>query len=284
MKPLLLSCLPMIYFRPMVLERTMTLFDWLDVAATLGVSGTEIHNRTLPGYEPQEVDRVREEIEARRLRVSQVTTAPDFTHPDPDYREAQLKQVRADIDVAAALGATCVRLTAGQAHPGVRREDGIRWVMDSFERLLRYAEGKGVYLAYENHYKDYFWQYPDFSQRAEVFLEIVRRMRGSGLRVNFDTSNQVMVGEDPMAVLLEVRDLVVHVHCSDRVRPGEYQHAPAGEGVVDFPRIFAALHDAGYQGWLSVEYNGTEGLDGLRRGIDYVRRTWKEVAERGISS
>lgn len=271
----------MIFFKPMVLERKMTLFDWLDVASTLPITGTEVHNQTLPGYSPQDIDQVRKALEARKLRVSQLTTAPDFTHPDPDFRAEQLKRAKADIDVASALGATCVRLTAGQAYPGVSREDGVRWVVQSFERLLQYAEGKGVYLAYENHYKDYFWQYPDFSQRAEVFLDIVRRMRGSGLRVNFDTSNQVMIGEDPMVVLREVKDLVVHVHCSDRVRPGQYLHAVAGEGVVDFPKIFEILHEAGYRGWLSVEYNGTQGLDGLRRAINYVRRTWEEVTSGG---
>ena len=271
------SCIPMIYFKAMVLERTMSIFDWLDVAAELPITGTEIHNQTLPSYQPADIERVRRALQARRLQVSQLTAAPDFTHPDPEYRAEQVRRTMADIDAAAALGATCVRITAGQAYPDVSRSQGIQWVVDSFQRLLEYADGKGVYLAYENHYKDYFWDHPDFSQRGEVFLEIVRRMRGTGLRVNFDCSNQVMIGENPLDVLQEVKDLVVHVHCSDRVRPGEYLHAPAGEGVVDFPAIFRILRDAGYRGWLSVEYNGTEGLDGLRRALAYVRRTWEEV-------
>jgi sugar phosphate isomerase/epimerase len=155
--------------------------------------------------------------------------------------------------------------------------DGIRWVVDAVRPLLDHAARHRVLLAFENHYKDYFWDHPDFAQRAETFLEIVHALGPHGLRVNYDTSNQVMIGEDPLAVLAEIQDLVVHVHCSDRVGPGTYLHAPAGEGVVDFPAIFSLLQRNGYEGWLSAEYNGPEGLDGLTRALGYIRATWERV-------
>jgi sugar phosphate isomerase/epimerase len=135
-----------------------------------------------------------------------------------------------------------------------------------------------VLLAFENHYKDYFWDHPDFAQRAETFLEIVHALGPHGLRVNYDTSNQVMIGEDPLAVLADIQDFVVHMHCSDRVAPGTYLHAPAGEGIVDFPAIFSMLQARDYNGWLSAEYNGPEGLDGLTRALGYIRATWERVA------
>jgi sugar phosphate isomerase/epimerase len=219
-------------------------------------------------------------LHVRRLRVSQVTCAPDFTHPDATTRTAEIARTRNDIEVAAALGATCVRITAGQAHPQIARREGIRWVVEAVRPLLDHAARHRVFLAFENHYKDYFWDYPDFAQRAETFLAIVHALSPHGLRVNYDTSNQVMIGEDPFAVLAEIQDLVVHVHCSDRVGPGTYLHAPAGEGVVDFPAIFNLLKTSGYDGWLSAEYNGPEGLDGLRRALGYIRATWDQVTSR----
>jgi 3-hexulose-6-phosphate synthase/6-phospho-3-hexuloisomerase len=51
----------------------------------------------------------------------------------------------------------------------------------------------------------------------------------------------------------------------------------AGEGLVDYPGIFKILKRAGYDGWLSIEYNGVEGLEGLKRAIAYIQRTWEEV-------
>jgi len=273
------SCLPMIYFKAIALQQTLSLFDWLDTASGLPLDGTEIHWRMLPNA-PGDIDRLRAALQARRLRVSQVTCAPDFTNPDATVRTAEIARTRNDIEVAAALGATCVRITAGQAHPQTTRVDGIRWVVEAVRPLLEHAARHQVWLAFENHYKDYFWEYPDFAQRAETFLEIVHALGPHGLRVNYDTSNQVMIGEDPLAALAEVQNLVVHVHCSDRVGPGTYLHAPAGEGVVDFPAIFRLLQTSGYDGWLSAEYNGPEGLDGLTRALGYIRATWERVTSR----
>ncbi len=70
------SCLPMIYFKAIVLDQTWSLFDWLEIASGLPLDGTEIHWRMLPNA-PGDLDRLRAALNARRLRVSQVTCAPD---------------------------------------------------------------------------------------------------------------------------------------------------------------------------------------------------------------
>ena len=124
--------------------------------------------------------------------------------------------------------------------------------------------GRNVWVAYEDHYKDYFWERPDFSQRGEIFLEIVNRLRDTSFKINFDFGNPVMIGEDSIALLRPVVDRVVNVHCSDRFQ-GEYPHQIAGKGSVNFPAGFRILHEAGYDGWLSSEYNGNQGLEGLKQ-------------------
>ncbi len=274
------SAVPMIYFKDLVLEPKMDIADWFVIASGLDLDATELHDKALRSHDPSYLEMLGERLAQKGLQVSQVVGSADLTNPDPEVRAAELERTKRDVDVASALGATCVRLTAGQAHPGLSHEEGVRYAVEGFRRALDYAEGKGVWLAYENHYKDYFWPLPDFSQHAAVFLEILNALHDTPLRVNFDCSNQVMVGEDPVELLRQVRDRVVHVHCSDRVAPNEYRHAVSGEGVVDFPAIFRLLREIDYDGWLSVEYNGTEGLDGLRRSVENVRRLWAE-ADRG---
>jgi sugar phosphate isomerase/epimerase len=59
----------------------------------------------------------------------------------------------------------------------------------------------------------------------------------------------------------------------DRLGRFEYTHVPAGEGLADYPTAFTLLQDAGYDGWLSVEDNGTAGVAWLRRPFDSGRRT-----------
>ena len=270
------SAVPMIFFKPMVLDRTMQLEAWFPIAASLGLDGTEIHDRSLASFEPEYLEHIGQELTDHGLLVSQLVGAADLTHPDPDVRARELAMTKRNIDVAARLGATCVRATAGQAHPGVSRDQGVTWAATGLRAAVEYAGPRGIWVAYEDHYKDYFWERPDFSQRGEIFLEVIDRLQDAPLRINFDFGNPVMIGEDPLALLRQIVDRVVHVHCSDRFQD-EYPHQVAGEGSVDFPGGFRILRDAGYDGWLSSEYNGTQGLDGLRRSLDYLRRTWAEA-------
>ena len=271
-----LAAVPIIYFEALALDRSMDLPEWFAIARELGLDGTEIHHRSLRSHEPAYVEALGEDLRRSGLEVSQIVGAADLTHPDPDVREAEVASTLANVDLAVALGAECVRVTAGQTHPDVAHAQGVALAVDGIRRVGEYARERGVRAAYENHYKDYFWPRPDFSQRADVFLEILDQLRDAPVGVNFDCSNQVMIGEDPVELLRQVRHRVVHVHCSDRVAPNEYLHAVTGEGIVDYPAIFRLLREGGYDGWLSVEYNGTEGLDGLRRSVENVRRLWAE--------
>ena len=271
------SAVPMIFFKAMVLEKTMKLEEWFPIASSLGVQGTEIHDRSLASFDAAYLDAIGKEIKKNGIVVSQFIGAADFTHPDPEARKNELAITKRNIDAAARLGANSVRLTAGQVHPNVSREQGVRWACEGLKAASDYAVEKKVWVAYEDHYKDYFWERPDFSQKGEIFLEIVERLRGTALRVNFDFGNPVMIGEDPIALLKKVVDLVVNVHCSDRFQ-GEYPHQIAGQGSVDFPAGFKILHQAGYKGWLSSEYNGNQGVEGLRKSLEYIRKTWEETA------
>ncbi|NOZ22396.1 MAG: sugar phosphate isomerase/epimerase [Planctomycetes bacterium] len=73
-----------------------------------------------------------------------------------------------------------------------------------------------------------------------------------------------------------VKDRVVHVHASDR--DAELEHTVVGEGVVDFPAIFRVLkHEASFDGWISLEAGGARGEEGIRDGVEYVRRAWEEA-------
>lgn len=272
-----LSAIPMIYFQQLVLDRTMELSEWLEIAPSLGLDATEVHDQTLRSRERQYLETVAQQVREHGLEVSQVIGASDLTNPDPEARKAELQRTYRNIDAAAVLGATCLRMTAGQQHPGLSHAEGVELAVDGIKRALEYADGKGVLLAYEDHWKDYFWSRPDFSQRSAVFLQVLEGLRDTPIRVNFDCSNPVVAGEDPVALLAQVREYVVHVHCSDRLKWNEYPHAVTGEGVVDYPAIFRLLKEIGYDSWLSVEYGGAEGLEGLRRSISNVRRLWREA-------
>ncbi len=68
----------------------------------------------------------------------------------------------------------------------------------------------------ENHYKDNYWQYPEFAQKMDVFAEIVDQIDSPWFGVNYDPSNAFLAGDDPLVLLDRVKHRVVSMHASDR--------------------------------------------------------------------
>jgi sugar phosphate isomerase/epimerase len=270
-----MSVVPLIFFDDIAVRRTRTLGEVAGIVAGLGAEGIEAYYRYFDDLSPAHLDAQREAVTGAGIEFSSFCSAPDFSHPDAGVRAEQVEWFRGHIEAAAYLGCPVIRLTAGQGHPGVATSDAIEWVVECFRQVVDYAAERGVTCAYEDHYKDYYWTHPDVSFDPDVFLAIVERMRGSSMRVNFDSSNPVMAERDPVPILEAVKDLVVNVHLSDRVTAGRYEHADVGYGIVDFGSIFRILREVGYDGWVAVEYNGLNGVEGLRHSLAFASRLIK---------
>jgi sugar phosphate isomerase/epimerase len=65
-----------------------------------------------------------------------------------------------------------------------------------------------VTLIIENHYKDDFWNYPEFAQRMDVFCDLVARINHPCFGVNYDPSNAFLAGDDPLELLERVKPLI----------------------------------------------------------------------------
>jgi sugar phosphate isomerase/epimerase len=183
--------------------------------------------------------------------------------------------MRGMVEVAHALGAPLLRVTAGQAHPGVPRSDGVGWASEGLMALAPDARAAGVTLAYENHTKASVWRYRDFSEDSAVFREIVRATEGSGVGINFDTANPLVHGEDPLPLLRQVADRVVCVDANDSRTRGRFEFCVVGEGLVPFGELFGFLkRTARYDGWISVEEFSRTGERGFRDAVRFVRDAW----------
>ena len=271
-----LGCLPVTYFAD-IREGRMSVQAWLAFARSLGLDGTECSLAFVEPLGPCPVPTFKAHVEAAGLLVSTITCHPDFCHPDPAERERQHEDMVRNVQTAAYLGAPLVRVLAGQEHPDVDREQGIRWVVDGLKRLLDVTPA-GVTLAIENHTKSFFWTYYDFAKSVDVFLEIVRRMRGTGLRVQYDTANPIVVGYDGLALLDEIADLVVCVHVNDAATPGQFVFVPVGTGIAPIAESFRRLRRRGYAGWVSIEEASRTGESGFRQAVTYVRQAWAAAA------
>ena len=93
-------------------------------------------------------------------------------------------------------------------------------MVECIEAVLPVAREHDVVLGLENHYKDGFWQYPEFAQKQDVFLELLEAIpEREYFGVQYDPSNAIVAGDDPVELLRQVADRVVSMHASDR-RPG----------------------------------------------------------------
>jgi sugar phosphate isomerase/epimerase len=176
----------------------------------------------------------------------------------------------------------------------VTREEGVQWVVECLRALLPAAREHGVVLGMENHYKDGFWKYPEFAQKADVFLEIVRAIDpAEPFGVQYDPSNAIVAGDDPIELLRAVAPRVVSMHASDRylaegttldeLRQSDgtlgysanLRHGVTGKGLNDYDTIFRILAANGYRGWISIE-DGMNGMEEMAESLAFLRR---KVAE-----
>jgi sugar phosphate isomerase/epimerase len=275
------------------ITRTMDLFEWLDLAATLPVDGVEMYDKFFVTTAPEYLQQVNDRLRELGLEMPMMCYSPDFTIPDDAARREEVEKEKRVMEVTAALGGKFCRVLSGQRRPDVSREQGVAWVAGAIEELIPYAEELGLTLTLENHYKDNYWKHPEFAQFSDVFVEILERVPSPRLAVNYDPSNAIVAGEDPIEVLEKVKHRVVTMHASDRsIKPGYtledlraqedsvgyasvLQHGEIGKGLNDFDRIFSILREVGFDGWISIE-DGVNGLDELRRSAEFLRRKMAE--------
>jgi sugar phosphate isomerase/epimerase len=287
-----LAAFPKAFMDQLVIDGSMTLLEWIDLASELDIDGLEMYAGMLDLQKASDWPKAREHAEAAGLQVPMMCCSPDFTHPDPAFRTEQVDKEKYWIEMTAALGGQYCRVLSGQRRPEVSRDHGIGYAAECIEACLPLAEKHGITLILENHYKDNYWQYPEFAQKADVFCDLVARLDSPHFGVNYDPSNTILAGEDPIELLERVKHRVVTMHASDRyltsgtiedLRKEEdsvgyakrLSHGEIGKGLNDYDKIFSILAGVGFDGWISIE-DGVDGMEQLARSVTFLR---KKIAE-----
>ena len=271
-----LSCLPVSFFDEIISGR-MSVGDWARMGAEIGLDAIDLSILFITDRSARNVAAVRGQIESAGMNVAMITSYPDFTHPDPRQREKELELAVQVVETARQMGAQMLRVTAGQAHPQVERQEGICWAVEGLSCLAERVQDSGVQLVYENHAKPGAWQYADFSQPPEVFLDIVRQTAGAALGVNFDTGNAATFAADPLALLESVADRIVSLHASDSSTRGILNHCLLGTGITPFDVLFKSLKRHAWDGWICMEEASGLGRSGVERAASFVRATWNSA-------
>ena len=289
--PLQLSAFPKCYLDDIAGTRTMTVFDWITMARGLDADGLEMYEGFFTSLEPAYLDQVGEAIHAAGFAMPMLCCSPDFTNPEAGERQRAVDHEASMIAVTRRLGGprSVCRVLSGQRYPRVSREQGLEWVVAAIESLLPVAREHDIVLGLENHYKDGFWRYPEFAQKQDVFLELLNAIPDrQHFGVQYDPSNALVAGDDPLELLQAVAPRVVSMHASDRyLAPGatldelrqsdgtlgyspNLRHGVTGQGLNDYHAIFRILAAHHYRGWISLE-DGMNGMEEMVASLRFLR-------------
>ena len=271
----------------------MSIYEWIDLAAELKIDGLEFYNDFADVKDRANWPKIRRAVEATGMVIPMMCASPDFTIPEAEGRAREVEKEIASIRMSAELGAKYCRVLSGQRRKTITREEGLGYVVESIEACLPEAEKLGITLILENHYKDDFWTEPEFAQMMDVFVDLVSRIDSPHFGVNFDPSNAIAAGEEPLELLEKVKHRVLTMHASDRylangtiedLRKAEggsagyvsfFKHGVIGKGLNDYDAIFKTLKDVGFDSWISIE-DGVDGMEQMHQSADFLREKIKK--------
>lgn len=288
-----LAAFPKAFMQALCKEGTMKVSEWIDLAASLDIDGLEWYAGFLEMDKESNWPLFRKQVEDHGKVIPMMCCSPDFTHPDATFRAKEIAKQKRWIDMTSTLGGSFCRVLSGQRRPELSVDEGVKLAANCIYECLPYAAERNITLILENHYKDDFWEYPEFAQKMDVFCKLVDRIDHPNFGVNYDPSNTYLAGEDPLELLYKVSHRVVTMHASDRyLKVGTIEdlrkeeggavgyakrlsHGEIGKGLNNYDAIFSELKRVGFDGWISIE-DGMEGMDQLERSVAFVRRKMKE--------
>ncbi|CAN5214059.1 sugar phosphate isomerase/epimerase [soil metagenome] len=222
---------------------TMTLFEFIDMAATLPLDGVELTSYFLAETTNEYLDKVKAHCAAKKLAISGMPIRSTFTIKDDAKRKVEIEQVKQWVKNAARLGAPTVRIFAGALAKGEKLAEVQDRVVAAIEECCKTAKEHGVLLALENHH--------GVTDTAEQVLTLVQAVKSDAFGVNIDTGNFKTV--DPYADIAKIAPYGVVCQVKTEVFP---EGKPKVE--ADLARVVKILRDAKYNGYIALEHEADE--------------------------
>ncbi|MFM8474528.1 MAG: sugar phosphate isomerase/epimerase family protein [Planctomycetaceae bacterium] len=236
----------------------MNLERFIQFCCDQGLSATELTGY----YFPQTITTeyllgLRSLLHRQGLSVSATAIGNDFCLAPGEARDLQLAECRMWIDYAAILGAPAIRIFAGNVPRGDTEEAAIERCAAAINECLQYAGSRGVFLALENH--------GGITSTPAQMMRIIERVENTEwFGVNFDSGN--FQTDDPYGDLTKIAPWAVNAQVKASISSGG-QKQPA-----DFARITGILRDAGYRGFVALEYEESDSpLTAIPALLDQLR-------------
>jgi sugar phosphate isomerase/epimerase len=250
---------------------TMTLDDFIRLCADLNLDGTELTSYYFPkDFNEEYLIHIKQLTFRLGLDISGTAIANDFCLPPGEKRDESLAHTRKWIDYSALMGAPVIRIFAGSIPAGDTEDAAIERCAAGINESLDYAARKGVCLALENH--------GGITATPGQMLKIISQVKESPwFGVNLDGGN--FSTADPYSDLARIAPYAINAQLKTEVSPSNKKED------ADLARVVNILADAGYRGYIVLEYEAKEDpktavprhIATLRKIIDEVNRAGKSA-------
>ena len=279
-------CVSSYSFAAAIRAGNMTQFDTVAAAHDLGFSAIEFTDLAPgPGQTTQREQmefaaRLREEAERLDMRIAAYAIGADMTGRG-EAAEAEIERLAGQLDVCWALGAPVLRHDVCYRLGEARTFDGLLPTLaENIRRVTTYAASLGIRTCTENH--------GFVAQDSDRIERLVTAVDHPNYGALIDVGNFACVDENSAAAVSRLAPLAFHVHAKDFVfYPFSARHAggietrgcnrieacAVGDGNIPVEQCMCILRRAGYDGYVSIEYEGRgDCIDGIRRGREALLR------------
>jgi len=247
------------------------------VACELKIDGADIV--TTHGLAPAEIKRVLSDF---GLVPACYTFGVDLNYATASERVKGVDSVKAGTDIAVAIGAPLIMaVTTGKQ--GIPRDVSRRQFIRGLQESAALARQAGIGMTIEN--------FPGADSPFVISSDVLEAIREvPGLKLTYDNGNVLLGGEDPAVSFKRCAEHVVHAHFKDWVlaEPGKgmegldgrrYESALIGEGIVPQRACLSAMKQAGYKGYINIEYEGNKYPpdEATRRAAHYLHDLIREL-------
>lgn len=270
------------------MKKGESIFEVIDFAKSIGCEHIEFvpfhtpfvlekENRIDEAY----IDSVRNKCTLSCLDISTYSVNADLISEDLEIRKSEISRVKLHIDAAERLGLKWMRHDIAsfrrpfEYNTPENFEKSFPLMLDGIRELYEYADKKGITTTLENH--------GFFCNGADRIIRLINASGCPNLKMTLDVGNFICVDEDPVAAVKKCLPYAAIIHFKDfYVRkkdrlPGQTEMfncnngswfetlsgkmlrgSILGQGDLDIPTIVQMIKDSGFDGYLSLEFEGME--------------------------
>jgi sugar phosphate isomerase/epimerase len=234
----------------------MTMEDFIHKAVELRVDGVDMTAYYLKSTDPEYLDSLRHLAYKNAIPFSGSACGVSMVQASAAKRAEGLTEIKKWVDVTDRLGASHLRVFAGELPPGATVQQGVDWTVETMKEAVDYSGKKGIMLGLEDH--------SGVTQHADVCLEIMHRVSSPYAGINLDVTNFIPTPtQDVYAQIAACIPYATNTHIRDRF---EYDQSP-----VDLDRVWQMFAKAGFKGYMSAEYEGPDSDTGVPKLVAQIR-------------